>query len=579
MFCTFFLIIVLSGGQSGEYMARRTTYIIIFVFMFFSVAFYAVHTELLSTTEALYDYNDSWLCDNDGKQRNLNHLLPYAPGTPGQVTLRFTRTLPPSFSGSMSFGFISHDVSFTLLIGGEKRYEYLAVPNLTGIGYGRLIHNVSLESSDAGKAVTFEIRPVYEDCRGGIEDAFLCAPHVYGSLLLRKNIIGFILSLATMIIGLIMLLIRYAAVRRVDTPDGLMLGVAVVLIGAWSVNETLLPLMILRDPVFVSMMDYILLLLSPYPLSVYFQKATGTGSRWYKQISFFAMTGAVFATLFLRFVLGKDITAANPVIVGQILLSLLLVLMTLLKSARTHRKEQTPDENTLLYIGGAVMVCGALLDSFFFLTGSSPFTDDGICTKFGLVIMVTLLLLQLVRQADRQTQAFLTDMLEQRNMQVYLERCSYRDELTDVMNRRALEEYGSRVLGGEGVLPSAVVICDLNGLKKMNDEEGHASGDVAIRAVANALGGVFGSENVFRMGGDEFLAIAPFCNKDMFYLQIADARRRITQSGYSASIGWKYRTGEEKSLTDMIRAADEKMYLEKQAYYKDSNNRRRSAAE
>ena len=86
------------------------------------------------------------------------------------------------------------------------------------------------------------------------------------------------------------------------------------------------------------------------------------------------------------------------------------------------------------------------------------------------------------------------------------------DPLTGVGNRRALEEqlnqHVARAVRHER--PLSVVTVALDGLKQLNDSQGHAAGDEAIRQLAVGLRGVLrASDTVFRIGGDEFVIVLP----------------------------------------------------------------------
>ena len=92
-----------------------------------------------------------------------------------------------------------------------------------------------------------------------------------------------------------------------------------------------------------------------------------------------------------------------------------------------------------------------------------------------------------------------------------LSRLAFQDPLTGVANRRVLDDTLAAWLGPDG--PGAtVVLCDVNGLKQVNDSEGHAAGDRAIIAVADALAhAAAGLEDLVlaRIGGDEFAVLLP----------------------------------------------------------------------
>ena len=84
-----------------------------------------------------------------------------------------------------------------------------------------------------------------------------------------------------------------------------------------------------------------------------------------------------------------------------------------------------------------------------------------------------------------------------------------RDGLTGVKNKTAYTELERSVQrnidDGMDYLSFALVVCDINGLKEINDTEGHKAGDEYIRAGARLICEVFSHSPVFRIGGDEFV--------------------------------------------------------------------------
>ena len=88
-----------------------------------------------------------------------------------------------------------------------------------------------------------------------------------------------------------------------------------------------------------------------------------------------------------------------------------------------------------------------------------------------------------------------------------LEHSALYDQLTDCKNRKALDWAYTEKL--EKYFPLAVVMCDINGLKEINDQKGHDAGDKFIVQTAQTLKSVFGKRHVYRLGGDEFIAVLP----------------------------------------------------------------------
>lgn len=80
---------------------------------------------------------------------------------------------------------------------------------------------------------------------------------------------------------------------------------------------------------------------------------------------------------------------------------------------------------------------------------------------------------------------------------------AYHDEVTGLLNRKAYEERLEAASQSE----ICVISADANDLKKTNDTMGHKYGDIFLKSVAESLVEVFGEDNCFRTGGDEFFII------------------------------------------------------------------------
>ncbi len=169
---------------------------------------------------------------------------------------------------------------------------------------------------------------------------------------------------------------------------------------------------------------------------------------------------------------------------------------------------------------------------------------------------------------------FLVVVMRQRDAQKQLIKYSYIDSLTGISNRRSLDEMKEKMEQSEN--PYGLMMCDINGLKRMNDEHGHDAGDKLIIDVADSLKEVFGDRRVFRMGGDEFLVIREGGNREQFTMAVREVRDMIEKKGRSVSIGTAF-SSEGYTFDTLMHMADERMYDDKRRYYEQhgSNRRRR----
>ncbi len=121
-------------------------------------------------------------------------------------------------------------------------------------------------------------------------------------------------------------------------------------------------------------------------------------------------------------------------------------------------------------------------------------------------------------------------------------------------------------------------------MKETNDKYGHECGDLMIADAADALKAVFGKEILYRIGGDEFVAILEGIPQPDVQRYFRDLEEMITSknkkerpynSQLSVSKGAAvFGAGEDATYQDVFRRADQAMYQEKTAYYKAHNRRK-----
>jgi diguanylate cyclase (GGDEF)-like protein len=141
---------------------------------------------------------------------------------------------------------------------------------------------------------------------------------------------------------------------------------------------------------------------------------------------------------------------------------------------------------------------------------------------------------------------------------------------------------------GAGVLPSGesdpnpdepvgVIFADLNGLKGVNDNEGHVAGDRLLKDAAAALREVFSEDEIFRAGGDEFSIIVSGVTEDDLAKKIQEVRDVSKKyEKVSFALGGNVQT-EKKNIRAALRKADENMYGDKKLYYEAHPEKNRRA--
>lgn len=145
---------------------------------------------------------------------------------------------------------------------------------------------------------------------------------------------------------------------------------------------------------------------------------------------------------------------------------------------------------------------------------------------------------------------------------------SIRDELTGLFNRRGALE----AVAGTPPHPNsshAALLMDVDGLKTINDTRGHAVGDAVLARLAATLRESVRNDDIAaRIGGDEFLIVAPRCNLEAAELIARHVLERFAEPAAnlpdcSVSIGISIERGAEADFDGMYRRADEALYLAK----------------
>lgn len=177
-------------------------------------------------------------------------------------------------------------------------------------------------------------------------------------------------------------------------------------------------------------------------------------------------------------------------------------------------------------------------------------------------------------------QVALTDISARKKAEAYLEFLGKHDALTKLRNRAFYDDEIAR-LNRRGPFPVGVLTVDLNGLKLVNDEYGHAAGDALLRRTGEALKKALGENTLAaRVGGDEFVCLLPR-HGDAELAALVESLKLVVDMNnqfyqgprLSVAIGTAIceRAG---ALEPALRAADDAMYVSKRFHYKSYSDPR-----
>jgi len=177
----------------------------------------------------------------------------------------------------------------------------------------------------------------------------------------------------------------------------------------------------------------------------------------------------------------------------------------------------------------------------------------------------------------------LVDITARKKAEAYLEYLGKHDALTRLRNRAFYVEELNRI-SRKGPWPLSIVAMDLNGLKAVNDTQGHAAGDAMLRRAGEVLSKAAGDQQplcLARIGGDEFVALMPGCDE-----RAAQGLRERIES--IMELNNQFYPGQKLSMAigmaschsaaeveATIHAADQSMFEAKSRYYELAQLERR----
>lgn len=163
---------------------------------------------------------------------------------------------------------------------------------------------------------------------------------------------------------------------------------------------------------------------------------------------------------------------------------------------------------------------------------------------------------------------FLSYAIRHRNHVDMLHRLSYHDLLTNALNRNAFMDVLSQFRPGQYASASIIYI-DINGMKEINDFYGHHQGDKILITTVAKVFNLFKPDELFRIGGDEFVIITYDLTETDFYEKFNLLRNIFCEK---TNLPFSIATGScwvksPSDLNSLLQQADSAMYTDKKKFY------------
>ncbi|SHF69455.1 diguanylate cyclase (GGDEF) domain-containing protein [Marinomonas polaris DSM 16579] len=197
-------------------------------------------------------------------------------------------------------------------------------------------------------------------------------------------------------------------------------------------------------------------------------------------------------------------------------------------------------------------------------------TDDFL--YHGLILLMASLLSYFAFIYERKSQL---QQIELVSLNQQLESLAYFDSLTGLRNRRSASDIAQELfhLAQHSQVPLIVAFLDIDYFKHVNDVHGHQAGDVILKALSNLCAkSCRESDIIARWGGEEFIVFLPYTDLDYALVFCETLRKNISMEcfmyesekiEFTISIGLSEVAPADKSIEDVIKRADEALYLAK----------------
>ena len=521
--------------------------------------------------------NDGWdITINEDRWQNISlDAFRFPPVSKGDtLTMERTFSADTDCTGHALLLQIKQ-AAVTVFIDGEEihAYGWDRIERNKTVGSGYL--PVDLPDDYAGKKLTMQLTVAEDKAFSRIEPVCIHEwKNIYRTIL-TENRVPLFLGCFLTIFGLVACCITLIAMMFSGKYSRILcVSLFSVCIGMWSLCYYNV-LLIFSMPLYtMSLLEYIMLYLTPIPLLLYMREDVLTLNRPLMYTIYkILFTTQVFATsLFLGLHTVDLVHCAATLKYMQLLIVCHLVFSVTVEFMNLRITRQIVHR---LFLIGMLVLSGCVgYDLVFYYVhryfGIAISSTQGMASV-GLVIFIAMLLTSFYIDMTRK-------MMQEKERD-FLLKSAYTDELTQIHNRRYCMEYMTRVKEMEN--PDYTVFCfDLNNLKTTNDTYGHAQGDILIRSAAEVIVNAFEPHGIVaRMGGDEFIAITETNNSEEISAMIGEFQNNIAQKNVeipdlhlSIAYGYASCSPKEYNIEKIYQIADDLMYENKQKMKKASGS-------
>lgn len=510
---------------------------------------------ILSTLAAITVYDSKHNGRDFNSYNNVYTWSDYTVNTTStESTLTGTIYIIDSNNNILSF-YTSHQ-NVELYCNGELLYNYpISNDNIFAKTPGYAWNFVSLPVGE--NQIEIRLTSCYKYYIARIPDFYYGNIPAITSKIIDDNLASFAICTVVLFFGICVIIFWLTMHKNsLHSATLLYLGIFAVILSIWSLNESRLSILIIKNNIAASYIAFDLLLLLPLPFAQFVKYFYKSNSKIWDIYSICSLVNAVVCTLLQLWKL-LDLRETLWTSHTMILILALIVIWYSIKMLNEN------NENNLIRVH-LICICiyafSLFMDMIAFYVGV---WDNNTFGRIGLLIYFVVVGLSTLQES--------TDLMKMGLQTKAYEKIAYTDQLTGLANRAAFIRDIDKL--NEAKEDIALMNLDINNLKRTNDNYGHYNGDIYIKAASEVIQNVFSKIGIcYRIGGDEFEVIVPkssYYNLDKYMLQLD---KEMVRADFDGKMTWMhiahgyciFDSNVDDDLMDTYKRADVLMYIDKE---------------
>jgi len=475
-------------------------------------------------------------------------------------TVTLKKLLPMNLSNDACLFFRSSQQNVKVIVNGDNLYEYghndKRIYGKTSASVWNIVPDLK---NYEGKIVEIQLTGIYKPFTGLINQVYIGSESDIVAHILMERLPSVIVSLFLFLFGVTVIIVTLVLKKEKSVQSLFRLAVFSVLVGIWSCCTTNVLQLFVGNVFCLLNLEFLaFLLLLPVALWMIDSFERFSNSKFLHTLFWISIITCVLTHILQVFNIADYMNSLLP----YHILMLVTILYLIIVIMREHIGGGVTREIKTLSISLLQIMVFAIIDiiKFYFY----KYGDDGFFTRIGFLLFIIIWASMIIENMSK--------LLVNTTRTRILEELAYKDLMTGLKNRTAFEEKLDelRVMtAGE----TYVIACDMNNLKRVNDNFGHSMGDTMIKECANAILKEWQNYGIcYRTGGDEFCILiedSDVLSEDMLSEKLDALKKEISNIGNSVDISLacgyaKITIGHPDDIDKAYRLADGRMYADKE---------------